>query len=138
MMTKFKGFDRILWSIALPGFGQILNGQILKAILFIVLEFLINTKSNINMSIFYSFYGDTETAVKILDYHWFLFYPCVYNFAIWDALSCSDENIPDYMGIPFAFSAIGFTIGVIFSPVFRVFGFLLGPIWLPIILGVSC
>ncbi len=34
--------EKLFWSIALPGFGQLLNGKYLKGGLFIFLEFLIN------------------------------------------------------------------------------------------------
>jgi hypothetical protein len=48
--------EKLLWSIALPGFGQILNGDLLKGLLFIALEFLIcflapiSEKSHISIS----------------------------------------------------------------------------------------
>lgn len=38
--------EKLLWSIALPGFGQLLNGKYLKEILLIVLEFSINVQSH--------------------------------------------------------------------------------------------
>lgn len=46
---------KILWSIAFPGFGQILNGHLTKGILFVTLEILINTKSGLNQAIISSF-----------------------------------------------------------------------------------
>lgn len=36
--------ERLLWSIALPGFGQFLNKKYLKGIVFVFLEFLVNVQ----------------------------------------------------------------------------------------------
>jgi hypothetical protein len=57
-MAKSNRIEVLLWSIALPGFGQILNGKFLKGLLFIGLEFLINVQSNFNTAIKSSFHGD--------------------------------------------------------------------------------
>ncbi|MBB6448002.1 TM2 domain-containing membrane protein YozV [Bacillus benzoevorans] len=38
---KRKEFEVVLWSIALPGFGQILNQQIFKGTLLSLLELLV-------------------------------------------------------------------------------------------------
>lgn len=50
--------EKVLWSIALPGFGQLLNGKFTKGLLCIFLEFLINIQSNINQIIKLSFQGE--------------------------------------------------------------------------------
>jgi hypothetical protein len=47
-MSREEQIEKVLWSIALPGFGQLLNGKFLKGLLLIVLEFLINVQSNFN------------------------------------------------------------------------------------------
>ncbi|KLV29196.1 membrane protein, partial [Priestia megaterium] len=60
MEKEDKVVERILWSIALPGFGQILNGKLLKGILFIALEFMINLNSHFNEIIRLSFIGEIE------------------------------------------------------------------------------
>lgn len=125
--------ERILWSISFPGFGQILNGQILKGIIFITLEFMVNIMSNLNMSIIYSLQGNINAAINNTDYYWLMFYPCIYMFSMWDAYKNIDNDSSYFMFLPFAFAAIFSTIGVAWSSTFRVFGFLLGPVWLPII-----
>ena len=78
-------YEKLLWSIALPGFGQLLNGKYIKGILFIFLEFLVNVQANFNEIIILSFQGDIEKAIVQADYQWLMFYPCLYFFAIWDA-----------------------------------------------------
>jgi hypothetical protein len=125
--------ERTLWSIALPGFGQILNRHLVKGVLFIALEFIINNKSRINAAIIESFYGNTELAVKEVDYQWLMFYPCIYIFATWDAYKNAETKTPEFSFIPFVLCTYLGTIGVIYSPTVKVSKFLLGPIWLPII-----
>lgn len=48
----------LLWSIALPGFGQLLNRKYIKGILLIVLEVMINVMARLNVAIVHSFHGD--------------------------------------------------------------------------------
>ncbi|RNB92832.1 hypothetical protein EDM56_00050 [Brevibacillus fluminis] len=134
-MIKSAAIEKILWSIALPGFGQLLNGKFLKGLTLLGLEFLINQKSHLNQIIMASFQGDIPLAIRLTDYQWLMFYPCVYMFAIYDAYRDSfSEDIPPYSVFPFAFTAFFATIGVMYSPNFRIFGVLLGPVWLPILL----
>jgi hypothetical protein len=133
MINSGSSLETVLWSIAIPGFGQLLNKKYIKGITLILLEFIINVKANINTLIVLSFYGQTELAVQKADYQWLMFYPCVYIYSIWDAYRDSRENVPPLLSIPFAISAYMETIGVIYSKTFRINGVLLGPIFLPMI-----
>jgi TM2 domain-containing membrane protein YozV len=133
MNNNGSSLEKVLWSIAIPGFGQFLNKKYIKGIALILLEFIINVKANINTLIVLSFYGQTELAVQQADYQWLMFYPCVYIYSIWDAYRDSRENVPPLLSIPFAISAYVETIGVIYSKTFRINGVLLGPIFLPMI-----
>jgi hypothetical protein len=49
--------EKLLWSIAIPGFGHLLNGKFIKGTILIILEFLIDTNSNLNSLIMLSFNG---------------------------------------------------------------------------------
>jgi hypothetical protein len=133
MGNNGSSLEKVLWSIAIPGFGQFLNKKYIKGIVLILLEIIINVKANINTLIVLSFYGKTELAVQQADYQWLMFYPCVYVYSIWDAYRDSRENVSPFFSIPFAFSAYVETIGVIYSKTFRINGVLLGPIFLPMI-----
>lgn len=127
--------EMIFWSVALPGFGQLLNHQFLKAALLILLEFLINVLGNINLAIVHSFQGRIDLAIQVVDYRWIMFYPCLYVFAIWDAYITAKRmaKLPDqpFESIPFAFAAYIITIGVIFSNK-PILGVTFGPIFTPI------
>ncbi|QDR81840.1 hypothetical protein [Sporomusa termitida] len=125
--------EKVLWSIAFPGFGQILNGKLVKGVIFLGLEFLINVKANLNQAIVFSFIGDIDQAILITNYQWVMFYPCIYSFAIWDAFRDAGGGKAAYAYLPCVFSAYFGTLGVVYSTVVVVFGTLLGPILLGLI-----
>ncbi|MEH7127321.1 hypothetical protein V7103_03750 [Neobacillus drentensis] len=125
--------EAILWSIALPGFAQLLNKKILKEIAFIFLEFLVNVNSNFNMVILYSFQGNIREAIEATNYQWLMFYPCLYMFAMWDAYKDAEGETPIYSYLPFIFGAYFVTIGLMYSSSLKFGQILLGPVWLPIL-----
>lgn len=127
------GLEKALWSIAILGFGQLLNEKHIKGVILIILEFVINVQANINTIIVSSFLRFIELVVQQANYQWLMFYPCVYMFAIWDAYKDGKEKVPLLLVIPFATAAYIKTIGVIYSKTLRVNGVLLGPIFLPMI-----
>lgn len=126
-MKSDEPIEKLLWSIALPGFGQILNGRFWKGLLFIVLEFLINNQSNLNEVIISSFHGNVQEAIARSNYQWLMFYPCIYMFAMWDAYKDAGGGCKPYAAVPFVFGAYFGTIGVIYS------SGLLGAVWLGIL-----
>jgi hypothetical protein len=128
-----RGIEKALWSIAIPGFGQLLNGRYLKGVILIILEFTINIKANINTIIVSSFLGQTELAVQQANYQWLMFYPCVYLFSIWDAYKDGADKDSPLLFVPFVIAAYAETIAVIYSKVVRIDGVLLGPIFLPML-----
>lgn len=129
-MGKCTRTEVFLWSIALPGFGQLLNGRVLKGLLLVGLEFLINCQSNLNEVIISSFHGEFEKAINQTDYQWLMFYPCIYMFGIWDAYKDAGGGTTPFAVVPFAFGAFFGTIGIIFSRDY------LGAVWLGIV-GLS-
>lgn len=131
-MKKTYKLEAILWSIAFPGFGQLLNGQLIKGILFIILEFTINVNSFFNQAIMFSFLGKIEEAQVVADPQWLMFYPCVYMFAMYDAYKFAEGENPRLSFVPFAFGAYFVTIGLMYSPN-KIFGLSFGPIWLPML-----
>ncbi|WP_164669678.1 hypothetical protein [Virgibacillus doumboii] len=128
-----KAVESLLWSIALPGFGQLLNKMYIKGFVFILLEFLINVLGNFNEVIILSFQGNVEMAVEQANYQWLMFYPCLYFFAMWDAYKDAGGGKEPYAFLPFVFSAYFVTVGTIYSSKITLFGQLLGVIWLPML-----
>ncbi|NMD69350.1 hypothetical protein HHO41_03550 [Bacillus sp. DNRA2] len=129
-MMKTKKLEAILWSIAFPGFGQLLNGHHIKGILFVILEFTINVNSFFNQAIMFSFLGKIKEAHAVVDYQWLMFYPCVYLFAMYDAYKFAEGENPQLSFVPFAFGAYFVTVGLMYSQN-SIFGVSFGPIWLP-------
>lgn len=128
--------EKLLWSIALPGFAQLLNRKYIKGITFIILEFIVNVQSNFNLAIMFSFHGDFLTAIEKTNYQWLMFYPCLYFFAMWDAIKDAKGNNPPFSFLPFVFAAYFVTIGLIYSSKIKIFGILLGPVFLPILFTI--
>ncbi|OPX87502.1 MAG: hypothetical protein A4E53_02454 [Pelotomaculum sp. PtaB.Bin104] len=132
-----------LWSVAIPGFGQLYTGDYLIGLLLVILEFIINVNARLNLSILYSFRGQFQHAIEVTDFQWIMFYPCIYAFSIWQAynralelntgLRRNEENNiftnNKYCGF-FIGVAMGGTLGVIYS-------FLIGPILCGILGGVA-
>ena len=128
-----NSFEKLMWSIALPGFGQYLNGKYFKGTVLLILEFLINVQSNFNQVILLSFHGEISDAIKHADYQWLMFYPCLYFFSMWDAVKDVGGAKDPYSFLPYVFAAFFVTVGLIFSSNIMIFGVLLGPVWLPIL-----
>jgi hypothetical protein len=126
-------FEKLMWSIALPGFGQYLNGKYFKGTVLLLLEFLINVQANFNEVIFLSFHGEIGDAIELADYQWLMFYPCLYFFSMWDAVKDAGGEKEHYSFLPFVFTAFFVTVGLIFSSKLTIFGVLLGPVWLPML-----
>ena len=128
-----SAFEKLMWSIALPGFGQYLNGKYFKGTVLLILEFLINVQANFNQVILLSFHEEIGDAIKHVDYQWLMFYPCLYFFAMWDAVKDAGGGKDSGSFLPYVFSAFFVTVGLIFSSSLTIFGVLFGPVWLPIL-----
>ena len=132
-MARQKPTEALLWSIAFPGFGQIINGKYVKGLVFLILEVLINVKAHFNAIIILSFHGEIEKSIALANYDWLMFYPCLYFFSMWDASKDAGGDKKSYTSIIFVFTAYTVTVGTIYSSTFTLFGQLFGPIWLPIL-----
>ena len=108
-------FEKLMWSIALPGFGQYLNRKYFKGTVLLILEFLINVQANFNQVILLSFHGEISVAIKHTDYQWLMFYPCLYFFSMWDAVNDAGGGKDPYSFLPYVFAASFVTVGLIFS-----------------------
>jgi hypothetical protein len=130
-----NAFEKLLWSIAFPGFGQLLNQKYVKGILLISLEILVNIQSNFNEAIISSFHGNTWTSIEQLNFKWLMFYPCLYFFSMWDAVKDANRGKENssLLYLPFVFAAYFVTVGLIYSTDITIFGILFGPVFLPML-----
>lgn len=73
------------WSAAFPGFGHLLLSKYIRGFLLFIWEFIVNVNANINLAILYSFQGDINAVIHVVDTKWLLVYTPVYFFCIWDS-----------------------------------------------------
>ncbi|MCM3488205.1 hypothetical protein M3689_02660 [Alkalihalophilus marmarensis] len=132
-----KKVEAVAWNLFFPGLAQItVTKRLGKGVFFFLLALLININARINDIVILSFKGETQRAVEATDYQWLLFYSCLYFFALWDGYRECGGIKESYAFIPFVFSGYMVTIGIVFSPSIHLSGFLLGPLWLPVIVAV--
>jgi hypothetical protein len=79
------------WSAAFPGFGHFLLSKYLRGALLFVWEVIVNVQSHLNLAILYSFTGEIEKAVQVLDHKWLLLYSPVFVFGIWDSYRTAND-----------------------------------------------
>jgi hypothetical protein len=84
----------------------------------------------------FSFHGDILTAIEKSNFQWLMFYPCLYFFAMWDAIKDAKGETPPLGFFPFVFLAYFVTVGLIYSPKIKIFGILLGPVFLPMLFTI--
>lgn len=130
-MKKLSKLEAVLWSVALPGFSQLLVGDYIKGIILILLEFVINVNSHFNLAIMHSFMWEIDSATEVLDFQWLMFYPCVYMFGMWDAYRNAMPKDERLSFLPFVFGAYFVTIGLMLSTKLTIFHVKLGPVFLP-------
>lgn len=132
-MKKLTKIEAVLWSVALPGFGQLLIGQYFKGALFVILEFLVNINSNFNTAIMYSFLWEIDKAFAVTNFQWLMFYPCLYMFAMWDSYRTAMPENEKLSFLPFVFAAYFLTVGLMLSPKIKIFNVSFGPVFLPML-----
>ncbi|WP_373895187.1 hypothetical protein [Virgibacillus sp. CBA3643] len=71
------------WSAAFPGFGHLLLGKYILGFALCIWEVVVNVNANINLAIMYSFQGNIDMVINVLDTRWLLVYLPVYFFGIW-------------------------------------------------------
>ncbi|WP_019414868.1 hypothetical protein [Paenisporosarcina sp. TG20] len=62
-----------------------LLSKYLRGFVLFIWEVLVNTLANVNLAIIYSFQGEIDKAINVLDTRWLLVYLPVYLFGIWDS-----------------------------------------------------
>ncbi|OCA85658.1 hypothetical protein A8F94_12330 [Bacillus sp. FJAT-27225] len=132
-MKKLNKLEAIVWNIALPGFSQILSGSLIKGILFILLEIIINVNGHFNEAIMHSFMGNIPAAFDTIDYGWLMFYPCLYMFALWDAYRTAMTEDEKGSFLPFVFGAYFVTVGLMISSRVTVADITPGPVFTPML-----
>jgi hypothetical protein len=95
-----------LFSILMPGFGQIYNKQFIKGIIFVILEHFDNAYGHINKAIHLDFNGLHREALNATNFEAMMFYPGFYIYTVWDAWYYAKEGTANK-----AKTAVPFLIG---------------------------
>ncbi|MCE4051705.1 hypothetical protein [Bacillus sp. Au-Bac7] len=80
-----------LWSVTFPGYGHLLLHKYIRGFALIIWEIFINQKSQLNLSMVYSFIGEIHLAKEVLNINYVYMYIPVYLFAIWDSYRATIE-----------------------------------------------
>ncbi|GAA0492700.1 hypothetical protein GCM10008986_18840 [Salinibacillus aidingensis] len=114
-----------LISIVMPGLGQLLNLQYIKAITFLIIEHFINRLSHINQALYLDMNGLHKEALAVVNYEFAMFYPGFYVLVVLDAVINTKETKDTKFIYWFILSGMLGTMGIIYSrlitiPVFTV------------------
>lgn len=85
------------WSAAYPGFGHLILDDYVIGVILLIHEEAINAFSHLNAGIFYTFTGQFNQAVQIIEAKWLLAYVPPYIFAIWNSYQATKRLNEDYI-----------------------------------------
>ncbi|MCQ6276260.1 hypothetical protein JMM81_15140 [Bacillus sp. V3B] len=106
-----------LFSILMPGFGQMYNKQFLKGVVLLAIEHYNNITANINKAIFLDFNGYHQQAIEVTNFGYLLFYPGFYVYTVWDAWYHAKTGVNKMTSaIPFIIAGFIGEFGTIFAP----------------------
>ncbi|WCK56665.1 hypothetical protein PP175_12535 [Aneurinibacillus sp. Ricciae_BoGa-3] len=110
-----KRLAAALLSLTLPGIGQMYNDQLLKGLIFILIESVINIYGHLNQAIYLDFRGFHREAVQTINFQYALFYPPFYTYVVWDAFFHAEPNGHPYSIFIFIISGFIGTLVAIFG-----------------------
>jgi hypothetical protein len=132
----------VIFSALLPGFGQLYIRDYIVGFSLIAWEIVVNLMSNLNWSIYYSFTGQLQKSVEVVDWGWALFYPSVYVFNVWHAYDRAKviNSELEARGVPKPKQLthnIGFFTGLFLGMFFGLqWHFLVSPVFSGVVLGL--
>lgn len=90
-LEKRNPWLSIVWSLLVPGLGQLYNAETFKAIFLLLIGSSITIVSHALQAIGLSAIGQFQQAKAIIDPQWFLNIPSFYVYTVWDAYAGSVE-----------------------------------------------
>lgn len=82
----------MVWSALSPGLGQLYGGSTVVGMFILAWWIYVCYKAAAIRTWLYSFLGDFDGALAVVDWQWFLFLPSMYVFAIYQAYSSVNES----------------------------------------------
>lgn len=75
----------VVWSLLMPGMGQLYTHRILNAFFVLGTWILFSYWSHLLEGIHYLLFGELARSVSVVNMHWILFLPSIYGFATYDS-----------------------------------------------------
>lgn len=91
-LDKRNPLMSIIWSLFVPGLGQLYIHRILTAFFVIIWSVIFFYYSHALEAFSLLFLGKVQEATSVLKIEWFLFFPSVYGFAAFDSYMNTVEN----------------------------------------------
>nr|WP_263326853.1 hypothetical protein [Neobacillus sp. Marseille-Q6967] len=105
-----------LFSMLMPGFGQLYNRQLLKGVFLVIAEHYDNVFGHINQAIHLDLNGFHQKALEAANFQYVLFYPGFYAYTVWDAWYHAKPNADKKKSaIPFLIGGFLGEFGAIFA-----------------------
>lgn len=105
----------VLLAMVMPGLGQVLNKQYIKALVIFLAEHVINTLANVNAALYLDLNGQHHQALEIVNFQYALFYPGVLVIGTWDAYANAKSDVNKNAAYYFLVAGFMGTIAIIFS-----------------------
>lgn len=91
-LDKRKPVMSVLWSLFMPGLGQLHIHRVISAFFSLVWTIIFLYFSKTLVAVHLLFLGDLQKATAVLDKQWLLYMPSMWGFAIYDSYMNTVEN----------------------------------------------
>lgn len=91
-LDKRKPWMAAAWSALMPGTGQLYVHRIITALFIVCWWIIVSYYSGVLPAMHYTLYGEFSQAKAALDMHWFLNFPSLYFFTLYEAYVNAVEN----------------------------------------------
>ncbi|SFI80454.1 hypothetical protein SAMN02799624_02269 [Paenibacillus sp. UNC496MF] len=91
-LDKRTPFMSVLWSLFMPGLGQLHIHRLLTAFFSLVWTIIFLYMSKTLVAVHFLFLGEIQTATAALDKQWLLYMPSMWGFAVYDSYINTVEN----------------------------------------------
>jgi hypothetical protein len=91
-LDKRKPAMSIIWSLFMPGLGQLYIHRVLTAFFSLIWTILFLYFSKTLVAVHNLFLGDIQASTQVLDKQWLLYMPSMWGFAVYDSYMNTVEN----------------------------------------------
>ncbi|SES63913.1 hypothetical protein SAMN05216389_101195 [Oceanobacillus limi] len=91
-LDKRNPFIALIWSLFMPGLGQLYIHRILTAAFVVIWSVIFFYFSHALEAVTLLFWGEIQKATSVINPEWLLFFPSLYGFATYDSYTATVEN----------------------------------------------